>query len=113
MSVGVASRSNPYSTSTLFGRSGPFSSCRSLPSRPNTASAPSGAATFIVPNTRLDDGSVRFTQIAGSSGSFGKTSVARSGLTFGTSNRGSGLDPAEQAAAAMQAPTAHDFSIRT
>src|SRR5215208_3666212 len=54
-SVGDASRSRPYSTSTLFGRSAPFSNWRSLPSVPNTASAPSGAATFIVPRIRLFD----------------------------------------------------------
>jgi hypothetical protein len=50
---------------------------------PKTASPPSGAATFTVPITRLCDGSRRFTQIAGSSGSCGTESVARSGFTIG------------------------------
>ena len=49
MSVGVPSRSRPYSTSTLFGRSAPLRNWRSLPSSPKTARPPSGAATFIVP----------------------------------------------------------------
>ena len=50
----------------------PIGSLRELAQRAveaKTASAPSGAATFIVPSTRLFDGSPRLTQIAGSSGS--------------------------------------------
>src|SRR4029079_10731059 len=82
-SVGVASRSRPYSTSTLFGRLAPLRICRNLPSTPNTASPPTGAATLTVPSTRLFDGSVLLTHMAGSSGSFGRVSVARSALMCG------------------------------
>src|SRR6185503_7394628 len=73
------------------------SSCRSLPSRPKTASAPSGAATFMAPNTRLAAGSPRLIQIAGSSGSCGKASVALTGVMVAAARRDSGGVNPEQA----------------
>ena len=65
MSVGVASRSTPYSTSTLFGRSGPLSNWRSLPSGPEDPERFLGAATFMVPSTRLFAGIGPMIQTAG------------------------------------------------
>src|SRR4029453_2868294 len=61
------------------------------PSRPKTASAPSGAATFIVPSTRLFAGSRLLSQMAGSSGSFGRASVAIAGATAAIDNRATGV----------------------
>src|SRR5687768_1078582 len=82
MSMVRPPKANPYSTSMLLGRSMPVTSCRSAPSSPKTATPPSGAATLIVPSTRLCSGAVGWTQMAGSSGSWASVAVARAGVTL-------------------------------
>src|SRR5687767_2202822 len=113
MSIAAPPNANPYSMSTLLGRSIPVTSWRSEPSSPKTATPPLGAATLIVPSTRLRSGAVGWTQMAGSSGSCPSAADARSGLISATGGAaadcevGAGCDVAEPPDAPPQEAAAH------